>query len=102
MKYYISGRITDETRQLELENMQLFYDLEMKLIAEGTNPEDIFNPARLEVDSVATWEWYLARDLHYIMENKPTLILLPNWKDSKGARLEVEVAELLGLTILNK
>ncbi len=100
MKYYISGKITDVDRATELENMQLFYDKEMQLIAEGTPPEDIFNPARLEVDGGATWEYYLARDLHHIMEFKPTLVLLPNWKESKGARLEVELANLLKLPVI--
>jgi hypothetical protein len=100
MKYYISGKITDIDRETELYNMQLFYDKEMEMIAEGIPPENIFNPARLEVDGGATWEYYLARDLHHIMEEKPTLILLPNWKESKGARLEVELAHLLKLPVI--
>lgn len=96
MSYYISGKITDVNREKELANMQLFYDAEERLLKEGY--KDIFNPAKLEKDGF-TWEQYLARDLYYIFENKPTILLLPNWHKSRGARLEVETAKLLGLEI---
>lgn len=96
---YISGAITAPTREEELSNMKLFYDLEEKLIAEGTDPNDIFNPAKLEADG-KTWEEYLSDDLIWIYEHKPTIILLSNWQVSKGARLEVSFAKKLGLKII--
>ena len=95
---YISGAITAPTRAEELLNMQLFFDAEEVLKEQGY---EVFNPATLEVDG-GTWEYYLARDILWIIENKPDIFLLPNWEKSKGARLEVAVAELLKLHILNK
>lgn len=95
---YISGKISDVSRERELLNMTLFNIVEEQLTAQGY---EVFNPAKLEIDG-GTWEYYLARDLKWIIDNKPDLYLLANWQESKGARLEVEFAELLGLKILNK
>lgn len=96
MSYYISGKITDTSREKELANMEVFYQTERELIARGF---DVFNPARLEVEG-KSWEWYLARDLKWIYENRPTLYMLPGWEDSRGARLEYEFAKLLDLSIV--
>ena len=96
MLYYLSGKITAPTREQELENMQLFHDTEVELVRRGI---DVFNPAKLETLG-KSWEWYLARDLKWIYENRPMIYLLENWYESKGARLEVEFARLLGLHVL--
>lgn len=97
IKYYLSGKITDVTRELERANMQKFYEVERELIARGF---DVFNPARLEEYGM-TWEQYLARDLKWIYENRPMLYLIDDtWHQSRGARLEVEFARLLGLSIV--
>ena len=95
---YISGKISDTDREQELINLSLFGVVEDQLRRQGY---EVFNPASLEVDG-GTWEYYLSRDLLWIVENRPDLYLLANWQDSKGARLEVAFAELLGLKILNK
>jgi hypothetical protein len=95
---YISGKISDISRERELLNMTLFNIVEEKLKEQGY---EVFNPASLEVDG-GTWEYYLSRDLLWIVNNRPDLYLLANWQESKGARLEVAMAELLGLKILNK
>lgn len=60
--------------------------------------EDVFNPAELETDGWA-WEKYLARDLLWITENQPMLYMTIGWQESLGARLEHEMALLLGLKI---
>lgn len=96
MLYYLSGKITDHNREKELENMQLFHDTEVELVKRGI---DVFNPAKLETLG-KSWEWYLSRDLLYIQEKRPMIYLLDNWYESKGARLEVEWARLLGLHVL--
>ena len=92
----MSGKITDVTRELEKANLQKFHDLEKELVARGF---EVFNPAKLEQDG-ATWESYLARDLKWIYEHRPMLYLMEGWQDSRGARLEVEFAKLLGLSIV--
>lgn len=45
-----------------------------------------------------TWEWYMRRALTMVLEAN-SICLLPGWQDSRGARLEVTVAEALGLDI---
>ena len=95
--YYLSGKITDTTREKELLNMQRFFDVEADLLKRGFA---VFNPARLEVED-APWEYYLARDLKYILEHKPLIYLISrDWVTSRGAMLEVEMARLLNLPII--
>lgn len=96
MLYYLSGPITAPTRQEELDNMKVFFDTEADLVARGF---EVFNPAKLEVDG-KSWEWYLARDVKWIYDNRPALYMLPGWKESRGARLEYEVAKMLHLCII--
>lgn len=96
IKYYLSGKITDVTRELERANLQKFFEVEKELVARGF---DVFNPATFEQDGM-TWEQYLAKDLLWIYENRPMLYLMEGWESSRGSRLEVEFARLLGLTVL--
>lgn len=96
MIYYISGKISDDTHELKLKNLALFNTVEKELLEKGYK---VFNPAKLETEGM-TWEHYLANDLKWIYENRPTLYLLHNWQESKGALLEVEFAKLLGLDIV--
>lgn len=93
--FYISGKITDGEK--ETPNFDFFYEAE-EMLKKREGCEKIFNPARLELDS-KTWEEYLTRDLMWISDNKPTMYFLPNWKESRGARLEHEWAKSLGLPI---
>lgn len=95
--WYISGKITDVSRERELENLERFNWKARQFKAEG---KKVFNPADLEVNGGATWEWYLSRDLIWIYENRPSLYVMTNWKDSKGAKLEVEFAKTLGLKVV--
>lgn len=76
--------------------MEKFMVAEAELLAQG---HEVFNPAKLEVVGGAPWEWYLARDLKHICEERPSLYMLKGWEDSLGARLEKEFATLLGLPI---
>lgn len=94
--YYLSGPITAPTREEELANIKKFYDLEHELLNRGFH---VFNPAKLE-EAGRSWEWYLARDLKWINDYRPTIYLMDGWQNSRGARLEVEFARLLKLTIL--
>lgn len=97
--YYLSGKISDVSREKEILNMQVFNQTEKDLVARGF---EVFNPATLEVDG-GTWEWYLARDLKWILDNRPIIYLIDgNWRESKGARLEVEFARLLGLHVISQ
>lgn len=95
---YISGKISDDTKEKEAENLRLFFHEEDKLVAQGF---DVINPAHLVIAN-GTWEQYMAIDLHLIILHRPSIWLLPNWRESRGARLEVAFAEQLGLEVLNK
>lgn len=60
------------------------------------------NPANTEADNTSgspmPWEWYMRRALRMVCESEG-VCLLPGWEASKGAQLEVTVAEALGLDI---
>lgn len=45
-----------------------------------------------------SWEWYMRRALQMLLDCDE-IVLLPGWKESRGARFEREVVELLGMTI---
>lgn len=94
--YYLSGKITDADPEIMRRNLQKFYEIEHQLVARGI---EVFNPAKLEEDG-RSWEWYLARDLKWINDYRPTIYLMEGWQESLGSRLEVEFARLLKLTIL--
>jgi len=93
---YISGKITNEDPIKQRENLSRFYEVETMLNALG---HKTFNPARLE-EYNKTWEYYLSRDLTYIIKNRPTIFVMIGWETSLGAKLEVETAKQLGLTIV--
>lgn len=50
-------------------------------------------------NEVWDWEEYMLTDLRLIWTHADGLLMLPCWKDSKGARLEHHAAEAKGLPI---
>ena len=90
---YLSGKISDGDK--EESTFERFNEAESLLKSEGY---EVFNPASFEEEN-RSWEYYLARDLLWIVENEPTLYMLKGWEESKGARLEFELASLLELEI---
>ena len=93
---YISGPITDKNPIRQKEHLTRFYETERVLNALGFQ---CFNPARLEQEGW-TWEKYLARDIMWIHNNKPTMYMMRGWENSLGAKTEWETAQLLGLKII--
>lgn len=105
MKIYIAGPMTG----YEQWNFPAFFDAEEKLIALG---HEVINPAHndgpdlgLALESAGTperpnhtWAWYMKRDLPHVLE-ADALCVLSGWQDSKGASLEVHVANSIGLPI---
>ena len=47
-----------------------------------------------------SWEWYLSRDLREMLLCD-TIAVLPGWRKSRGARLEVYVARKLGMRVVS-
>lgn len=94
MKIYISGKITG----LVFEDAMLaFCEAENELLNRGHEP---VNPMK-KVSEQAGLDW-----VDYMKEDIPILLgcdgiyMLANWPDSKGARLELHIAEELGMTVI--
>ena len=88
-KCYISGPITG------IKNYQdAFIECEMELIQQG---HIVINPALLP-EGLASKD-YMRMSIAMI-ESADTLVLLPGWRNSKGAMIEKLYAEYIGLRVL--
>lgn len=91
---YISGPMTG----LPDLNFPAFHAAAAKLRAAG---HQVVNPAELDAaDAGKVMEWadYLRRDIKTLMDCK-AVALLPNWEQSRGAQLEVYIAQQLGMLV---
>lgn len=88
-KIYISGPITGYDRE---ERKRTF-------AAAAKHYEDLgykaVNPMEGEEEGLE-WEDYMRRDIEKLCKCD-AIAMLPGWEDSKGARLEYEVAMALGM-----
>ena len=105
MKIYIAGPMSG----VEDFNFPLFFETEKKLKELGY---EVINPAHNDGEDLESalemagtpdkpnnsWGYYMRRDLPHVLD-VDALCVLPNWRKSKGASLEVHVAEALGLPI---
>ena len=96
MKLYIAGPMSG----LPEYNYPAFFAAEQTLAAAGYN---VLNPARnepskgnQESDGYASWSWYMRRSLEQIAK-ADGMALLPGWRSSEGAQLEVHIAHKLGM-----
>lgn len=106
MKVYIAGPMTG----IKDWNFPAFFDAERQLELLG---HDVINPAHNDgatvqeaLDSAGTpdrpnqlWSWYMRRDLPHVMD-VDALCVLPGWQTSKGAQLEVHVAQAIGIPLM--
>lgn len=91
MKIYVSGQITGNT---EFESQ--FQSMENTLNALGYFA---LNPVVLDrVQSCSTWEEYMKRDIEYLVKCDGVCVL-PNWQLSRGAKLEVYIAQQLKIPV---
>ena len=93
MIVYIAGKVSG----IEIEARVLFKRAEIELLIQG---HDVINQMELEHDHDKTWQSYM-RECISAMMKADALYLLPNWRESKGARIEVQLAHNLGIKILN-
>lgn len=91
MKIYISGKITG----IEEEARALFAQAEAELRQKGFEP---INPMALPHLHDKEWHSYMREDIKALCDCDG-ILLLHNWQDSPGARLEYTVAAGLGLDI---
>ena len=61
------------------------------------NPVDSerLNPTPGQLQS---WDWYMRHAMKMVLEAE-AVALLPNWQESRGAKLEVHVARSLGMQV---
>lgn len=90
---YISGPMTG----LPQLNFPAFSEAASNLRARGFF---VINPAELNPDPKATWHECMRKDIRALC-GCTAIVLLPGWEDSAGARLELHVAQQLGLHIVS-
>lgn len=94
MKVYISGKITG----LPIYESRLYF-LTAKVYLECLK-HTVINPFDLKPFlGIKTYFCYMISDLWNLMFCD-AIYMLPNWKESRGARIENAFAKLLGLKII--
>ncbi|MGY2286848.1 DUF4406 domain-containing protein [Pseudomonas gingeri] len=88
-RIYLSGPMTGL-------NFHAFAAMTARLRGGG---HTVTNPAELNPDG-GSWHDCMRRDIVALM-GCDTVATLPGWEHSKGARLEVLIAERLGMTVVN-
>lgn len=93
LRVYIAGPMSGLTDY----NFPAFFQMEHDLRGLGYQP---INPARLGVMEGWTWEEYIVRDVPLLLQCD-ALITLQGWRASKGASLEVELANTVGIPVVH-
>lgn len=94
MKCYLSGAIT--TVGVE-EARKEFEKWENCMKDWG---HDVVNPMKaVPYKEGRSWLGYMIRDVRHLMKCD-TIIMLPNWKQSRGARIERRIAKMLGMWVI--
>lgn len=93
MTLYLSGPMSG----IPLHNKFAFEEAAFTLRRQG---HTVLNPHEISPADGRSWEEALRSDLIIMLMHKPTLVLLPGWDLSRGARLEQHVAQQLGFPIM--
>lgn len=91
MKIYISGPMTGYPDF----NRKAFMEAEKHLLESGA---EVLNPARVELPMDASWVDYMKQDITMLME-ADAIYMLEGWERSKGARIELNLACDLAMTV---
>lgn len=89
MKVYISGPMTG----LPQFNYPAFFDMAEHICAIGYEP--LNQAAQPEQPS---WEAYMRHDIKLLMD-ADMVVMLPGWEQSKGAKIEKQIAEQLNIPV---
>ena len=89
-RLYVSGKISGETRYTKK-----FYDASEKLGALGYW---VYLPIDV-VKRPKSWEDAMKACICYMLNNAEGIALLPDWEDSRGAKLEREIALALDMPV---
>jgi len=89
---YIAGKVTGELPELTAEK---FKNMQIQLETKGF---DVVNP--IEVVNNSNENWYTAMGMCLeALETCDAIFMLPCYKDSKGAKIELKTAKDLGLQV---
>ncbi|MFY8042016.1 MAG: DUF4406 domain-containing protein [Rhodoferax sp.] len=88
---YLAGPMTG----LPEYNYPLFNSTTQRMRSAGFT---VVNPAENGLPASAPWAAHMRRDLHSMLDCQG-VALLPGWEESKGARLEVDIARALGMPV---
>ncbi|AID58944.1 hypothetical protein PBI_GAIA_125 [Mycobacterium phage Gaia] len=93
MPVYVSGPMSKRKDY----NFPKFHAVAAELRAQG---KEVVNPAELahNDDLTKDWSFYVREDLRAMLDCDE-IVLLPGWRGSKGARLELRVAKALGMRV---
>lgn len=94
-RVYLSGKMSG----LPDLGFPLFHRAAASLRASGYT---VINPAELDAQDAGkemTWADYLRRDIAQLV-TCDAIALLPNWTDSRGAKLEKHIAQELGMRVI--
>lgn len=95
MKVYISGKISGENYE---KVTQKFNQAAAQVSAYGYTP---INPLDNGVHHAEEWNKHMAADIAMLLECE-AIYLLTDWNDSKGARIEKNIAEEIGIEIMHQ
>jgi hypothetical protein len=91
-KIYISGKITG----IEDQAPELFKKTAHELLKQEFHP---INPMTLNHNHDKSWHSYMREDIKALCDCD-LIYMLSNWKDSKGAIIENQIANFLGLEVI--
>lgn len=94
-RIYISGPITHADPYRQEDNLRAFHVKSAELRALGRN---VTNPAENGLPLDAHWQEHMRADIRDMMDCN-AIHMLPGWRKSRGARLELLIALKLGFAV---
>lgn len=91
---YLSGPMTGLTER----NYPAFHAEARRLRALGWR---VVNPAESQLPADSEWGAFLRADIIEMLGHCDTVVALPGWRRSKGARLEILIARAIGMRVLD-
>lgn len=95
MRIYISGPISNDDQKKMGSNIDEFFHAEMLLVKAGYI---VANPVINGIGRDAPWLTHMKADIKMMMDCD-AVALLPGFKESKGAMVEVTLARGLGMEV---